>query len=299
MPVRAFVEVLGNIGPDRMADLSRRGIVSDWYVYAGPNDYPGNLPRWLGAQTMVAQAGGRMWAWYWCDADQERTVSVIRERHERLAPSGYLLNIEKPLEEVPLVTLIDGVQALDRPIVASLSGTLPAVAYDWRTLDLRGVAVEWQAYLDSGEGPPPSVAVIELARVSRVLVGRRYRAEIDGAIGWGELADPGEFVSYKTRGRYRLETEQTSLWPPYRVVDRILYGKEWEAKGRLLGLADYSKIRVTLDTTRTAQAQRDLAGWEALAASARLWGASKRGVSVYLAEVTPDDVFEAIARGAA
>lgn len=300
MPVRAYVEVLGNIGPDRMASLVERGIVSDYYVLVGPDDYPGNRERFHECARYVRNAGGRMWGWYWCERDQADDVNRIRVLDAVLGPDGWLLNIEKPLEDVPLGVLVDGVAALKRPMVASLAGSLPAVAYDWRTLYLRGVDVEWQAYLDSGEGPPPEVCVRELVRPSRLLVGRRYRSVVDSQLpGWGELEAPTRYVSYRTKRRYTIETRRTSLWPPLEVADRTLYGRDWEVKGQLLGLAEYRRVRVALDTTRTAQSKRDLEGWAALAASARLPGASKRGISVYLAEVTPDDVFEAIARGAA
>ena len=301
MSVRAYVEVLGNIGPHRMRDLVQAGLVDTFYVYAGGplGDYPGNHPQWAECARFVREAGGRVFAWYWCDADQVATVVGIKELDRVLEPDGWLLNIEKPLEGAGLATLIDGVAALGKPIVASLAGTPPQVVYDFRKLDLADVEVEWQAYLDSGEGPPPRVCVTELARCSRVLPGRRYRSAAGGQLGWGEVETPERYASYRTRAKYRIETQLSTRWPPYEIVDRNLYGREWEIKGQLLGHAAYSNIRVALDTTRTAQAQRDLTGWSALAASARLKGAGKRGVAVYLAEVTPDDVFAAIARGAA
>ena len=67
--------------------------------------------------------------------------------------------------------------------------------------------------------------------------------------------------------------------------------------GRLLGRARYSKIRVTLDVSRTAQT-RPASEWEAIAASARIPGMAKRPISVYLAEVASDEVLRAIAAGA-
>ena len=84
------------------------------------------------------------------------------------------------------------------------------------------------------------------------------------------------------------------LTPVTRTLER-----EHLPVGRLLGRARYSQIRVTLDVTRGAAHKHTLNTWRTIAASARLPGLSKRPVSVYLAEVCPDDVLRAIAKGAA
>lgn len=68
--------------------------------------------------------------------------------------------------------------------------------------------------------------------------------------------------------------------------------------GQLYGRAKYANIRVTLDVTRGNDAKHTLEEWTVIAGSARVPGSAKRGVSVYTAEATSDDVLVAIAKGA-
>lgn len=307
MSVRAYVEVLGNIGPHRMAELCREKVagiggdqplVTDFYVRLGPG-YERNIEAWPECASFVRAAGGRMWGWGWCEADQAATARELLEYDRALLPDGWCLNIEKPLEGAPLGVLLSNMAGTRKPLVSSIAGTAPAVYFDWRALETYGSAVEWQCYVDSGEGQPPDVAVRELVKPSRIHFERRYRATVAGKLGWGELVDTETFAFYRTKGRYHIELEQSALWPPFVVKDRQLYDREdWTLRGALLGSVAYGNVRCALDTTRTAQQKRDLTGWVNLAASARIPGASKRGITVYLAEVTPDDVFQAIARGA-
>jgi len=313
--VRAYVEWLDNIGPDRMAALSADGTVSDWYVLLGPvldNEgqprpaVPANHAAWDYTARKVAAAGGNLWGWYVCTPNQEVDVSRIGALDARFGPAGWLLNVEKVLEHADLSVLISGVKALGKPLAASLAGANPNHnLYDHRTLDRAGVVCEWQTYLDSGEGPPPDVAVRELYKVSRVLVGEEYRAwarnrtQQYATYGWGQVKQPELYNFFPHKALYVFECERDG-WPPLKLLlDRGLW-RIGDARlvGQLLGLAPYSKIRVALDVTRGALEKRDLAGWEALAASARSPGLARRGVSVYLGEVCPDDVLRAIARGA-
>ena len=301
MSVRVYIEQLGSIGPHRMAALNAEGLVSDWYVMVGPDRPAGRVNRFL----WNYYAGvGNLWAWYVCTADQAKDVADIAALDSELMPAGWLLNVEKALEHADLSVLISGVKALGQPIVASLSGGNPNHnLYDHRTLDRAGVVCEWQAYLDSGEGPDPATAVRELYKVSRVGEGMEYRAQIDRAYGWGEVnglhwLGGTDYQSFAKKATFEFVTLADGGWPALDVEYRELHRPPGTPRGELLGLAAYKNIRITLDVTRTAQAQRDLAGWEALAASARVPGASKRGVSVYLGEVCPDDVLRAIARSA-
>ena len=57
----------------------------------------------------------------------------------------------------------------------------------------------------------------------------------------------------------------------------------------MLRRAAYNRIHCTLDVTRTAE-QRAPSEWPAIAASARVPGASRRPISVYLAERTNNEV---------
>ena len=308
MAVRAYVEWLDNIGPDRMAELSAEGTVSDWYVLLGPvldNEgqprpaVPANHAAWDYTARKVAAAGGNLWGWYVCTPNQAVDVSRIGALDARFGPAGWLLNIEKLLERVALSVLSSGVKALGKPIVASLAGANPNHnLYDHRTLDRAGVVCEWQAYLDSGEGPPPDVAVRELWQPTTVHVGMEYRSRIGMTYGWGRITRAGLslgfYDAYKLRGPSEYEFEIAPKEWGWTVQDRNFAF----VNGRLLGLAAYSKIRVALDVTRGALEKRDLAGWEALAARARPPGLAKPGVSVYLGEVCPDDVLRAIAKGA-
>ena len=299
MSIRVFIEQLGSLGPHRMDALNAEGTVSDWFVLVGPDRPAGDANR----AVWDDYAGvGKLWAWYVCTPDQAGDVARITELEEELLPAGIVLNIEGEwTKRASLKTLISGVKALGLPIIASLAGFSASHApYDYRTLDRAGVEVDWQAYVDSGEGPTPAEAVAELYRSSFVIPGWEYRSRIGTTYGWGKVtrvvsAAKGRYDAYKFPGPSEYEFWVSPRGWGWTVRERKFSG----VNGLLLGRARYSKIAVTLDVTRSAQAQRDLAGWEALAASARVPGAAKRPVSVYLAEVCPDDVLRAIAKGAA
>jgi hypothetical protein len=301
--VRCFIEQLGSIGPDRMRRLVAEGTVSDWFVYVGPENAAGFANR----DVWNDYAGvGNLWAWYVCGPDQARDVAWITALDDLLMPAGWVLDIEKPLEGVPLTTLISGVKKLGQPIIASLAGASAShTPYDYRTLDKAGVQVDWQAYFDSGEGPTPAVAVEELYRSSFVLLGWEYRSRIGKTYGWGKVTkcsavfvssnaidDFGYYDSYKLRSERSFRV-QPRKWG-WTVTNRNFEG----GSGVLLGRAQYSLIAVTLDLTRGAQEAHSLAEWEAIAASARIAGARKRPVSCYLGEIASDGVLRAIAKGA-
>jgi len=303
MSVRCFVEQLGSIGPHRMTALSAEGTVSDWFILVGPDRPAGhaNCDVWNNYTGV-----GNLWAWYVCTPDQAVDVEHIRVLDALLNPAAWVLNIEGEWTKgASLKTLVSGVRALGSPIIASLAGSSASHApYDYRTLDRAGVEIDWQAYIDSGEGPTPAEAVAELYRSSFVIPGWEYRHRWGGKYGWGIVSGVAVgaafYDSYLIPGRPNAEVfiAAREEWGYTVAPGRRLWAGD-TAVGLLLGRARYSKIAVTLDVTRSAQAQRDLAGWEALAASARVPGASKRPISVYLGEVCPDDVLRSIARGAA
>jgi hypothetical protein len=279
-----------------MRALHDEGTVSDWFVLVGPDRPAGEANRAVWGDYAGA---GNLWAWYVPGPDQALDVAQITELAEELLPAGILLNIEKPLEGASLATLIAGVKALGRPIVASLAGSSAShVPYDYRTLDRAGVQIDWQAYFDSGEGPTPAVAVEELYRSSFVIPGWEYRSRIGKTYGWGKVTrcvnSSGYYDAYKFPGPSEYAFSVSPRVWGWDVVD----GKFAYTNGVLLGRAPYSKIAVTLDVTRGAQDAHSLEEWEAIAANARVAGARKRPVSVYLGEIASDDVLRAIARGA-
>jgi len=295
--IRGFVEVMGNAGPSRMEMLHREGTVEGYYVLVGPDREAGenNVRQWR-------DAGVPKWAWYVCGSDQDEDLARITELEERLDPVGWCLDIEKPLEGAKLQTLIAGVSAFGKQVVASLAAiTASHVNYDYRCLDRFKVAIDWQAYFDSGEGSTPAVAVQELYQSSFVIPGWEYRTAFAGKYGWGKAM--------------RVEAEQRCLIDLYQrpgpingyfavaprqwgwtVVSRSLLDVTGQAAGVLMGRAAYTNIRVTLDVTRTAEA-RPAAEWTPIAASARAHGANRRPVSVYLVERTSNEVLRAIAAG--
>jgi hypothetical protein len=308
MSVAVYSEWLGNVGLDRFRRLAASGLVRDVYTYIGPDNdaAQANRREWARYRDALRSNDASMWGWYVCSADQERDVAQIRWLAERYPVDGWLLNIEKPLEGADLKTLVRGVGELAKPMRASLAGTSAAhVPYDYRALDLAGADVEWQAYCDSGEGPAPDAAVRELYKPSFVVEGCEYRCSLliagKTTYGWGRIgAVDGMYALYDSYRRPGPADAEVRVYPRafgWTMTNRTLWRGEYGV-GKLLGRARYSRIRVALDVTRGAAERRSLAEWTALAASARVPGAARRPVSVYLAEVCPDDVLRAIAEGA-
>ena len=293
--IRGFVEWIGNVGPTRMDALVREGVVESYYVMLGPDREAGvyNVAHWK-------DCTAPKWGWFVNTADQEKDVAGISWLDAQVHPVGWCLNIEKVLEGANLKTLIEGVAALGKPIVASLAAiTASHVEFDYRTLDKHGVVVDWQAYFDSGEGSTPQIATEELYSSSFVVPGREYRHRLGAAYGWGKVTriEQGQratFDSYKSPADCHFNV--TAREWGHTVVSRNLY-RDGKNVGMLMGKAAYPRIRMTLDVTRTAQA-RPAAEWTPIAASAKAPGASKRPISVYLAEHASDAVMRAIAAGA-
>lgn len=293
--IRGFVEWIGNVGPTRMDALVREGVVEGYYVMLGPDREAGvyNVAHWN-------DCTAPKWGWFVNTADQEKDVARISWLDAQVHPVGWCLNIEKVLEDASLKTLIEGVAALGKPIVASLAAiTASHVEFDYRTLDKHKVAIDWQAYFDSGEGSTPWVCVQELYTSTFIIPGREYRSRFGSVYGWGKVTkveanQRATYDSYKQpRNAYFNVTDRD--WG-FTVVSRYLY-RDGKAVGVLMGKAAYPNIRVTLDTTRTAKL-RPAAEWTPIAASAKAPGAGKRPVSVYLVEHATDDVLRAIAAGA-
>ncbi|GIV04004.1 MAG: hypothetical protein KatS3mg015_2834 [Fimbriimonadales bacterium] len=304
MSIAVYSEWLSAFGADRAAGLVREGVIDRIYAYLGPSAAPAdaNATEWSYFRNKLADMP--LWGWYVCSPDQEEDAEAITRLDWELSPVGWLLNIEKPLEGAGLQPLLSRVAALGKPMVASLAGANPNhYLYDHRTMDRYGVEQEWQAYFDSDEGPWPEEAVWQLYAPTRLLPGGDYRAatwpygdKSRVVYGWGAV----DAASYRSFNRSAsLSAPGVRLvggWPPLGVSYRSLSSPRW--MGTLLGLARYSKIRVALDVTRGAAEQHTLDEWAQIAASARLPGLRKRPVSVYLAEVCPDAVLRAIARGA-
>lgn len=300
--VRAFIEQLNSVGPHRALGLRQVGIVTDAYVYVHPRNPAAdqNFDQW---ESFRAISGLPLWAWIVCSADQAADVVALAEIVRELHPDGIVLNIEKALEDADLTKIATGAAAFGLPGVASLAGANPNHhLYDHRSLDRHGIVTEWQAYSSSGEGPIPAVAVRELYTPTRVLEGAEYRAQTWGKYGWGKVWSWGQYSSYAKKVSYAFGVSRLpSGWPEMNVVDRSLLRHSaqhpaGEKVGALLGLAAYKNIRVALNTTK--HEPYSLAEWEALAASARVPGAAKRGCSVYLLDNTPDAVLWAVAKGA-
>ncbi len=309
MSISAFSEWLSAFGAERAKALHDEGTLGALYVKVLPTDAAAvsNHSEWFAFR----KKGIPLWAWVVCSADQAGDVAQIQEFDLGFQPDGYCLDIEKQLEGQPLTTLIPGVAALGRPIVASLGGFQTASHgwLDYRTLDRYGVQCNWQAYFDSGEGATPLVAVQELYQSSFVIGGWEYRAQLFKKYGWGKVADfiaPG-LARYRSFNRNALydfavlprdwgaSVEDRILWP---TVDPDL-----PPAGILMGRAKYANIAVTLDVTRSAQ-QRPPQEWTPIAASARGWDAAgrplgRRPVSIYLMDNCSDEVARAIAAGAA
>jgi len=311
--VNVFLEQLGSIGPDRMLSLVNEGTVGTFYVYLGPDNAAAQANRlaWFDVDEISPQFVPR-YGWWVCSTDQAGDVAAIAEVDAKLNPVGWVVDVEKPLEGTDLSVLLGGVAALGKSIVASLGGSYSPshIEFDYRTLDKYGCRVEWQAYFDSGEGCTPAEAVRELYQSSFVLPGWEYRHRLNTVYGWGKVTrvEGGQIARYDSYKRAGAEDGWFSVSPHYvdpvtndewgyNVVSRALFrgGKD---VGLIMGRAAYPKIAVTLDVTRTAQT-RAAKEWTPIAASARVNGAARRPVSVYLGEVASDEVLRAIAAGSA
>ena len=309
--IALFVQDVGSIASSRVADLNSRFGIEAVYVLVWPDYSPpvDPIPQQNRAkfQAWRASAGVPVYAWIVCSPNQAADAVAVGQLNSELSPDGWCLNIETPLQGAPLEPLLSAVKATGKPAVASLAGTSAAFSpYDYRTLDKYGVACDWQAYFDSGEGPIPADAVRELYQPSFVLAGfgmsAEYRHRLGTVYGWGRVTQirnevVGLFDSYKRPGFRDGDFTVTRREFGYTVVDRVLR-RDGKDVGLLMGRAVYPKIRVTLDVTRSAQA-RPPEAWTPIAASARIPGSAKRPVSVYLAENATDEVLAAIAKGAA
>ena len=303
--VTAFVEQLNSVGPHRMLDLYKDGSVSAYYVLLGPSTKPNvltNRNQWHDVDMLSALYVPR-WAWYVCTTDQAADVADIQELDFQFKPAGWVLNIEKWLEGAKLETLLSGVAGLGKPIVASLGGSQSAshIWLDYRALDKYAATCNWQAYFDSGEGVTPSQAVQELYQSTFVLAGWEYRHRLGQVYGWGkvtrvEAGQKASYDSYKRPGSADGWFSVAAREWGYTVVSRSLF-RNGKDVGLMMGRAQYNRIAVTLDVTRTAQA-RAPQEWTPIAASARVPGASRRPCSVYLLDNASDEVVRAIAAGA-
>lgn len=313
MSVAAFVEQLGSVGPDRMLRLVNERTVSSFYVLVGPDEgrpaASANRVAWFDVDE-ISPAFVPRGAWWICTSDQAADVARITELDAKLNPTAWILDIEKSLEGAKLDVLIGGVAALGKPIVASLGGAYSPshMEFDYRTLDLYRVVCDWQAYFDSGEGCTPAQAVQELYSSTFVLPGWEYRHRLGAQYGWGRVnrvegAQRALYDSYRRPGTVdgyfsvsQRIAEDGKAWG-YNVISRTLH-RDGKDVGLLMGRAAYPKIAVTLDVTRTAQA-RAPQEWTPIAASARVNGAARRPVSIYLLDNASDEVVRAIAAGSA
>lgn len=307
MSVAVYSEWLSAFGADRAARLCREGVVDRVYAKLWPLDAAGmsNATEW---GVFRSRAGSLpLWVWIVCSSDQEADATAIERLVADFRPEGIVINAEKPLEGKNLYPLVSRVAKLGLPMVASLAGANPNHAlYDHRTLDRFGVAQEWQAYVDSGEGPAPDVAVRELYTPRRVLPGREYRAmtRAEGSApkyGWGLLSERGLYYAYNRRATLRAEIlVDDDGWPLDRVSSRRWLHNESlvSLDGKLLGFAPYSRIRVAILADGIAADRgvtRSPEEWAAFAASARAPRSAQRPVSVYLAERASDEMLRAVA----
>lgn len=309
MSVAVYSEWLSAFGADRAARLYAEGVIDRVYAKLWPLDAAAesNRSEW----DTFRRKGVPLWAWLVCSPDQEMDATAAAVLAASYPMDGILINIEKPLEGVSLFPLVSRVAKLGLPVVASLAGANPNHAlYDHRTLDRFGVYQEWQAYVDSGEGPPPDVAVRELYTPSRVLPGRQYRAMTKAVAsaavyGWGDLSKwagrgPLVYAAYNRHAFMDADIlSDPNSWPPYRVSGRRgLWNTNKSLTGTLLGFAPYSRIRVAILADGIAADRgitRSLEEWAAFASSARAPRAARRPVSVYLAERASDGMLRAVA----
>jgi hypothetical protein len=312
--IAVFVQDLSAFSPERARGLHRKLIAQTGagleavYALAWPDYEPpaspvpqANRAAW---HAWTAEAGLPLWVWFNAQQDQAEDALAIADLVDVLEPAGLMLDIEGAWTMgAKLKTLITAAKRTGLPVRASLAAATPAhFEYDFRELDLQGVAVDWQSYFDSGEGCTPAVAVQELYRCSFVVGGWEYRHHWSGTYGWGKvgrtIGSMAAFDSYLHPG----SENATFLWSPRDWGLTVEGGRLMKAGitvGQLMGRAKYANVRVTLDVTRGAAEKHTLEEWTAIAASARVPGSAKRPVSVYMAEHASDDVLLAIAKGAA
>ena len=310
--VAIFVERLAGFEPEKAkaldVALAAEGGGIEVYALVWPN-YPPEIPRPQENRAAFAEwrqdAAVPLWAWLNAGPDQAADVEAMESIDTELEPSGWLLDIEGEwTKKAKLGVLANGCAALNRPRRASLAGTSAShSSLDFRALDNAGFEIDWQAYLDSLEGPPPSVAVQELYRSNFVVEGWEYRHRLGDVYGWGKVgtvnAGRASFDSFKRPGAFDASFAVAEREWGWTVVDGKLR-RAGEHVGLLMGRTPYSKIRVTLDLTRGAADKRSLTAWWELAASARVPGSKARPISVYCgSEAVRTDVVAAIARGAA
>jgi hypothetical protein len=251
-----------------------------------------------------SEAGVPLWAWFNAGVDQAGDVEVMRDLDHDLKPTGWVLDVEGEwVKSAKLGTLAQGCAALGRPRRASLAAASAShVNYDYRALELAGFEIDWQCYLDSGEGPHPQVAVAELYRSNFVLPGWEYRHRLGDVYGWGKVGEVTKgratFDSFKRPGSSDATFAVADREWGWTVMDGKL-SRNGSEVGLLMGRCEYRRIRVTFDLTRGAAEKRSLHEWTELAASARAPGAKVRPASVYCgSEAVRTDVIAAIARGA-
>jgi hypothetical protein len=136
-----------------------------------------------------------------------------------------------------------------------------------------------------------------------VIDGWEYRALWGTSYTWGKVErfENAQAIwnSYKRVGsKDGVFATKPRVWGREVGDDRNIYRNAVKV-GTLMGRVQYKNIEVTLDVTRGANDKHTIPEWEAIAASARVPGARKRPVRVYLAENGTDDVICAIARGGA
>lgn len=310
--VAIFVERLDGFDPFEAKALNERLVAEggglEVYALVWPN-YPPEIPRPQDNRaqfaTWRAASGVPLWAWLNASSDQDSDVSTLQALDAQLTPSGWLLDIEGEWTKgAKLSVLAEGCAALNRPRRASLAGASAShSSIDFRALDLAGFEVDWQAYLDTLEGPPPATAVQELYRSNFVVQGWEYRHRLGDVYGWGKVSSIAAEKGYATFDSFKRPGTPDAV---FSVAERqwgatVIDGKltrDGREVGLLMGRCAYPRIRVTLDLTRGAADKRSLSAWTELAASARVPGSKVRPASVYCAsEAVRDDVVLAIARG--
>ena len=319
MGVGLFVENLRAFPAERCKRLNARlkaaGLAPIEAVYAlvWPDYELPNPPRPQENRERFSQwrneAGVPLWAWVNClgkTFDQARGAAAINMMEATLDPDGWKLDMEGDwVKGSKLATILAAPVATGKPRSASLAGASAShVNIDYRELERQGYVVSWQAYFDSGEGPPPPDAVREMYQSSFVLQGEEYRARIGKSYGWTKVrfeGQTGTVDSYRHPGwSNAFFAVKPREWGATVVSRDLFRSPDGDLAGLLMGRVEYKRIRVTLDITRSAQA-RPVEQWQAIAAGARFPGAAKRPVDVYLAENDNDlcDRIFAIAKGAA
>lgn len=299
-PLSVFSVNLSSFGAHRCDLLHRAGVINRVFVYLGPQNASAvaNKAEWAQFRAVTACP---LWCWWVCSPDLTIDAAQIIDTCNRLRCDGILLNIEKPLEGVPLGPLLTPLEALGLPMIASLAGTSPAhTPYDYRALDRHKIPIDWQCYLDSGEGPAPDVAVKEAFTPSFVCDQHEYRHRNGARYAWGRAwpDNLGNIIydAYPQPGSANYTIDTPGLGGTHLLRSRTLQPTRSGANpATLYGRAPYAQIRVTLDTTRGADTTRTPAEWAALANTARIPGAARRPTSVYLAETTRSETLVALA----